>query len=289
MIFKTLKYGVVIVGAGGLLGVVLFGSDLKSYLQSSAHSVQNAVKDAVPVTFELQRARDTVEQIIPELQANIRLIAHEEVEIAALKNDIEQSQQRLNDQRRRIAQLRNKMDVRQVSYEIGDRRYSQKQVKKDLARRFDRYKESEIVLTGKQRLLETRGQSLQSAMASLDRVRDQKTHLEQQIETLAAQHRLVQASAIGSHSSIDQSKLAEAEKLIGRIKKRLDVAERVLAHEAHFVETIPIDTVSEQDLLTEVDDYFNYGQRTESPVVENESMQQTELVGRELSALDSHR
>jgi hypothetical protein len=44
--------------------------------------------------------------------------------------------------------------------------------------------------------------------------------------------------------------------LIAQIQKRLDVAERVLAHESQFVESIPVDTVVEEDLVAQVDDYF---------------------------------
>jgi hypothetical protein len=55
---------------------------------------------------------------------------------------------------------------------------------------------------------------------------------------------------------VDNSKLAQTEKLITQIKKRLDVAERILAHESQFVQAIPVDAVVEEDLLTQVDDYF---------------------------------
>jgi hypothetical protein len=55
---------------------------------------------------------------------------------------------------------------------------------------------------------------------------------------------------------VDNSKLAQTEKLIAEIQKRLDVAERVLAHESKFIESIPVDTVVEEDLVAQVDDYF---------------------------------
>jgi hypothetical protein len=45
--------------------------------------MRGAVKDAVPIEFQIQRARDSLNDIIPEMQANIRLIAQQEVEIAA--------------------------------------------------------------------------------------------------------------------------------------------------------------------------------------------------------------
>jgi hypothetical protein len=55
---------------------------------------------------------------------------------------------------------------------------------------------------------------------------------------------------------VDSSKLAQTERLIAQIKKRLDVAERVLAHEGQFLEQIEVDTVNEKDLVTQVKEYF---------------------------------
>ena len=62
---------------------------------------------------------------------------------------------------------------------------------------------------------------------------------------------------------MDNSKLAQTEKLLGQIKKRLDVAERVLAHESKFVQTIPVDMVSPDQLITQVDEYFQQDNTTD--------------------------
>ena len=91
--------------------------------------------------------------------------------------------------------------------------------------------------------------------------------LEDKIESLASQYRLVKAASIGSNIQVDNSKLAQTEKLITQIKKRLDVAERVLAHESQFVQAIPVDAVAEEDLLTQVDEYFQ--REIEHPMMAN--------------------
>ena len=88
MILRWVKWGVMGAVGVSLLGGMLFGKDLISYARSSAKGVRAAVKDSVPIEFELRRARDLLEEIIPEMQANIRVIATEEVEIAALKGEI---------------------------------------------------------------------------------------------------------------------------------------------------------------------------------------------------------
>ena len=257
MIRKAIKYGVVPVAAMLLLGGVLFGSDFVSYLSSSARSIRQSVKEQVPTEFELQRARDLLEQIVPEMHANIRLIAQEEVEVENLKRDITRCSQGLGEEKARIEKIGGLLGGNAQVFQISDRQYTRDAVKADLARRFESFKEAEVVFQGKQRLLASREGSLSAAMSALQRARRQKDLLADRIESLAAQHRLVVAASVGSKFQLESSKLAQTEKLIGDIKKRLDVAERVLAHEGSFVQPVEVDVINEKDLLTQVDEYFH--------------------------------
>jgi len=256
MVFKWLKRSVLVVAGISLVGGLIFGKDVVSYVRSSAKSVRTVVKDSVPIEFELRRARDLVEDIIPEMRANIRLISEEEVEVKALKVDIAKGENAIEEEQIRITKLRNALEKPQAEYCFGGREYPRSYVKEDLASRFERFKESELVLASKKRLLATRENSLNAAMNLLEKTRSRKRMLEDKIESLVSQHRLIQAAAVGSKIQVDNSKLAQTEKLINDIKKRLDVAERVLAHENQFVQAIPVDAVAEEDLLIQVDDYF---------------------------------
>src|SRR5690606_15049231 len=139
MILKTVKYGTLGLVGVILLGGLLFGSDLLSYASSSARTVRTAMKDNVPIEFELQRARDLLEEIIPEMQANIRLIAQEEVEVAGLQTDIRQCAHSLGEERVRVAKLRDLLNTERVRYVVGGMEYTREQVKDELARRFDRF------------------------------------------------------------------------------------------------------------------------------------------------------
>jgi hypothetical protein len=91
----------------------------------------------------------------------------------------------------------------------------------------------------------------------LDRTRSRKAELEQQIEALVAQYRLVKAQAVGTKVHIDNSQLARAEKLMAQIQKRLDTAQRVLAHEADLLFDPVVDVVNESELLAEVDAHLD--------------------------------
>lgn len=257
MLRKWFKRSLVIVAVCFLVGTLVFGKDVIGYVRSSVKWTQESVKNSVPIEFELRRARDMIEEILPEIHANIRMIAQEEVEIASLTKETADSEKAFAEEKSRIGKLRNALKDEKQRYTINSRQYSRTQLTEELIHRFDRFKEAELILESKKRLLATRERSLDSAMELLEKTKSQKSLLAAKIEGLESKHRLIKASAIGTGVTIDSSKVAQTEKLIRNIKKRLDVAERVLSHESKFVQTIDVEEISEQELVEQIDDYFS--------------------------------
>lgn len=256
--FRFVKYAVATVLVVAIGGFALLGSRLPSYVRTSARSVQQSVQDTVPIEFELRRARDMIEQILPELQGQVRTIAEEEVAISALKKDIAQSQTRLESERATLASLRNKMDFRQVSYEMNNREVSRNQLTEQIARRLNRFKQGDLALRSKEQLLEKRERGLSAALTALESMRHRKVELEQKVEMLAAQAHLINSSKIQSGVTIDGSELSEADELLSEIETRLAVAQRVLAHEEDIYEIeLSDDIVDEEQVLLEFDQYFD--------------------------------
>lgn len=267
MICKVLKYGVISLAGAALVGGAVFGTDLYSYVTSGSRQIRSAVKHNVPIEFELARARDLVDDIVPEMQANVRLVAQQEVEIAALRDEIDGARQSLTGERGRLTKLRLCLASDDVSFAIGDVTYSRDEIGRELARRLDLVREAEIVFAGKERLLQNRQKSLAAAIQVLERTRSQKALLEGQIASLESQHRLIQAASVGSGTQIDTSKLAQTQQLINDIKKHLDVAERVLAHESRFVEPMVVDVLDEKEVTRQVDEYLvSRGEAPNAPV-----------------------
>jgi hypothetical protein len=256
MFFKPFKWATVGLLGFGLAGTALFGRDLYSYVNSSVRSAQAAVKDSVPIEFELRRARDLLDDILPEMQANVRLIATQEVEMESLRRDIDESRTSIAEERARITKLRDALGSKENSFTFARITYTRDQVKDDLARRLEQVKEADMILSGKQRLLSNREKALAAAVSALERTRSQKSLLESQIASLDGQQKLLKATSVGSSIQIDNSKLAQSERLIAQIKKQLDTAERVLAHEAKFTQPIDVQTLSERDVMTQAEEYL---------------------------------
>lgn len=260
MVSKMIKPAALAAVAVVLIGFFLFGGNFLSYMRTSGRMVQRAAQDSVSVEFELQRARDLVDEILPQMQANVRLIAEEEVEIASLEKDIVATESKLSDQREKLTRLRNRMDIHTVSYQEPGEAISRERMTQQLSQEFSRFRESELILESKQRLLVTRQKSLQNAMQMHDRAKHQKLQLEQKIEALVAQHRLVQSASIGTKVAVDGSQLNRADQLLAQIQRRLDVSQRVLAHESDLHEIqLDVNEVDESELLAEFDEYFEQG------------------------------
>ena len=237
--------------------VVWFNTELPSYARTSTRAISNAFKDSVPVEFDLQRARDMLEDLVPEMRANLRLVANEEVEVANLEKDIQREETAVTRQRGRIEKLRDMLRIEQASYTVRSRSYQRAELVDELSRGFDHLKTAEMLLKGKRDLLHNRKHSLDAALKKLEKTRVARIELASQIEAIEGQLRLVQAQSSGTGFCIDETKLAQTERLIGTLKKRLAVAQRVLARESRFVETVPVEPADSDRIFERVDAYLD--------------------------------
>lgn len=265
--FRWMFRGAVGCAVVGALGVALFGTNLGSYVFSGGKAVRQAVADSVPIEFELRRAKDMIDELIPEMHANIRLVAQEEVEIEALEIELVDARLRCEDQRNKLVRLRDALRTEQVSYTLVGQTYSRTQLKTEMNRRLETCRNAEDLLAGKEKLLVNRRAALHAALHHLGEMRQAKEELGGQVAAMESQFRLVQASSAGSDFELKVTKLAECRKLIKNVKRRLDVAQRVLEKEQHFVEYIPVDGMSDNDLIEQVDHYLETSPNRDSEMV----------------------
>src|SRR5947209_7412927 len=88
VMFKLIKWGSIGAAVLVLGGALFLGRDLFSYASTSGKMIRTAVKDSIPVQLEIQRARDLLDDLIPEMHANLRLVAKEEVEVGSLEKEV---------------------------------------------------------------------------------------------------------------------------------------------------------------------------------------------------------
>lgn len=254
MIFRSLKWGVATAAGAVLVGGLVFGRDLVSYVSCGVSNVQDEIRAAIPIDVELERARHMITKITPELRSNVRLIAHEEVAVQGLRKEIKLAMANVSKHRQQVAMLRDRLgETQTVSISVGDRTVSRSSVVEKLSSRLSRFKQASAELDSKQKMLQVRERSLAAAQEMYERSRARKAELEQTVESLAAKHRLVKARSIATSVHFDDSQLARADRLMKDIEKRLQVAERVMSYEADLESPEFDEMVDETALLEDAD------------------------------------
>ena len=250
-----------LVGSAILLtmGSFVFGRDVFSYMRTWGSSVKNAVKNEVPIEFEVERARELVEKLVPDVRDCMHVIAEQQVDIEQRLKEIARREQGIGDQKQRILTLRSDLDSGRSTFQYASRTYTSDQVRRDLALRFNRYKAAEETLSRDQQILAAHRKSLRANEDKLDTLLVAKQELQVKIEQLEARVKTVQAAEAASSLEFDDSRLARAKSLIRDLNKQLDVKEKMLDAEGKFTGLIPVDSPAEpviDNITEEIDLYF---------------------------------
>uniref|UniRef100_A0A7C2JZ07 Signal peptide-containing protein n=1 Tax=Schlesneria paludicola TaxID=360056 RepID=A0A7C2JZ07_9PLAN len=244
-----------------LVGGLVFGHEMFSYLRTGAHSVRKAVKAEVPIEFELERARNMVEHLVPDIRHCMHVIAEQQVEVEHLQQQIARREGDLGQQKDAMLTLRNDLDSGKAVFVYASHTYSTKDVKRDLATRFERYKAAEEILKADQKILAAREQNLKANQDKLQGLMQSKKELEVKLEQLQARMETIRAAETVSNLAIDDSQLSQARKLIDDLNKQLDIKQKVLDAEGQFTGLIPVESPetpdTTEDIGAQIDAYFS--------------------------------
>lgn len=253
MLKKSLFAG----AAVALLVGLFFGRDCYSYLGTTAGWVKDSVKESVPVTFELKRAKSMIAELEPEIRRNMHLIAKEEVEVARLDRRIEKEEASLAKAENDILRLKSDLSTNKGAFHYGDRRYTIQQVKADLTNRFDRFKVNKATYENLGKILQARQAKLDAARQKLEAMLAAKHRLEVEVENLAAQQKMVEVAQTVSDFKFDDSQLSRTRKLVEEIRTRIEVAGKMVDADADFHAEIPLDEPAEgKDIVDAISEYF---------------------------------
>lgn len=263
-----LKKLLILVGGAAVVGYLALGTNLFSYVGTTAGVIKDEIGGSIPVEFELKRAEKLIGEIIPEIQASKKVVAQEEVEVEYLRNEIASLDQDQSKLHRRVMIQKSALEGGATKCSFGGRTYARTQVESDLAESFERYRNTDSLLESKRRLLDSREASLSAAKQKLERVKVEKERMENLVETLYAQLRQVQAMEASSSTVVlNDGALSRAKDLIARCQKRLDVAQRMIVNEdgdAKIEIDVELEGVEPRDIVFEVNEYFAR-ESTETP------------------------
>jgi len=182
--------------AGGalLVSTLVFGRDVFSYMSTAASNARAAIKDNVPVEFEIDRARRQITNLNPEIEKNRRLIAQEKVRVERLKTQIARLETKLQGDRRHIARLKSDLDSGTEHYVYAGQTFSADEVRSELKLLFEQYKTQESTLEKLEGILAARQKSVTAAERKLDSMLAVKRQLELDVANLEARLKMVEVA-----------------------------------------------------------------------------------------------
>jgi hypothetical protein len=240
----------------GLLGGVLGATNLGSYLTTGCRQVSDSVEDSVPMTFQIDRARNMVRDLEPEIRHSMHVIAKEEVEVAELDRRLETATAKAGKDKSEIIRLQSDLSSGKNVFRYAGHSYSEGEVKEDLARRFNRYKTVDGTIESLQQMRDARQRNLDAAREKLTAMIGAQRQLQVDVENLEAKLKLVEVAEASSDFQFDDSKLARAKQLMVDIRTKLDVAAKLANADTTFQEEIPLDETDAEDVTTQVAEYF---------------------------------
>jgi chromosome segregation ATPase len=247
----------ILVGAGlGLTSLVLFGRDAASYVKTSYHRVTSTVQDQVPIDFQIDRARQMVKDLDPEIRNSMHVIAKEEVALDQLNQQLATNQDKADKEKKDILHLQADLGEKKSVYQYASHTYSCDEVKQDLARRFSRFKVADDTLGSMKQMRDARQKNLDAAQQKLGAMISARRKLEVDVQNLEAKRKLVEVAQASSDYVFDDSQLARAKDLINDIRTRLDVAAKLANADVNVQAEIPLDDAAPADITDQVTQYF---------------------------------
>lgn len=242
-----------------LVGGMIFGTSAWSYLTTGAGKVTQTVEDSVPIDFQIDRARNMVRDLEPEIRRSMHVIAKEEVEVEQLDNRIEAAQTKGEKDKSDIMRLQSDLESGKSVFRYANHEYTCDEVKQDLARRFARYKTSDATLGSLRDMRDARQRNLDAARQKLAAMMSAQRQLLVEVENLEAKLKLVEVAQASSDLQLDDSQLARAKALMSDIHARLEVAAKLANADTSFQEEIPLDAPAPHDIADQVAEYFQLG------------------------------
>jgi predicted nucleic acid-binding Zn-ribbon protein len=238
------------------LAFVVSKTDLLSYCKTSYRKIAGSVEDSVPVQFQIDRARDMIRDLEPEIRRSMHVIAKEEVEIGELSKRVDAGTDKAVKDKSDILRLQSDLSSGRNVFHYAGHSYSASDVKQDLSRRFSRFKTTDATLESLRQMRDARERNLDAARQKLAAMIAAERQLQVEVENLEAKLKLVQVAEASSDFQFDDSQLARCKELITDIRTKLDVAAKLASVDENYGEEIPLDEPAADDVEEQVAQYF---------------------------------
>jgi len=255
---KKLVFVAVAVVAGLFL---LNTTNLGSYASTAWKKVRASCSKQVPLEFEIERVRNEIAHLGPDMKDHLRAIADETVKVENLREEIASTRIQLVKQKENILAMRKDVDESKGKKTIwyGEREFPVSRVKDKLTRDFASYQHCEEALKNKERLLESKEAALSTAKEQLTSMRSRKEELEVEVARLESDLKNLRLAQTRSNFQLDDTRLARINASLASIRDRLKADTIVQDQEGQIAHDLEIQVEKKAktaEVLKQIDDYF---------------------------------
>jgi len=264
MMCKMVKKGVVgaALAAGALY--LAFGTSTPSYVRTAFHKMRKTAQESVPVEFEIEKARQDVAALEPAIHQQIEVLANANVEIKHLRTEIADTQANLNREGQAILAENKALKDGHLQLTAGTSRYTPDEIRADLARRWDSYKQVQRDLKVKESTLKSREEIAQAARKQLEEMSAAKRALLVKIDGIEARLNQLKATQAANNYTFDDTALSRAKKTVSELEKQLDKMAEVIDQEGRFgAQGIPVAIEPTRDVTQEIEAELGTGPKTD--------------------------
>jgi hypothetical protein len=238
-------------GAGALY--MVFGTSAPSYVRTAFHKVRDNAKSAVPVQFDIDRARDEIQNLEPAIKEGITQYVRAESEIDDLTGEIAKTKANL--EKEKVVMQTMNDGLKTGEYRLaGTVSYTADEIKADLGRRLDSYKLNSRLVESREQTLKARTKTLAAIKDHLNQMATTKKTLMAKIEGIEARLKMIETTRESRDFNFDDSALSSAKATVAGLEKKLNELARQAELEGRYSDTgVPIAVEPNRDVMKEAD------------------------------------
>lgn len=242
-------------------GSVFLGLDVCSYFNTTTKKISQNIKGSVPIQFEIDRAKNMLDSILPEIKENMALIAEEEVKVLQLQNEIDTLDGKMQTTKEEMLILKSDLEENpdNQTFVYGGRKYTRSQVETDLSKRLKNHQLDQVNLENKLKILGIKQTNLVTARSQLQAYLNNQKELEVAIEQLQSRLKMVELAKSTTPYSFDESQLGKIKELVSDLNSRVAVEEQYVNNTNQFQNDIVLtenDNTKNKDIVFKVSDYL---------------------------------
>lgn len=240
------------------LAALVLGTSWVSYVRTAKNEVTTAVEGAIPIEFQLKRAKDMLEnELEPEIRKMKHAVAESQVDVEHMEVKLAEKQETVTQRRAEIMARNEQLKSQKTTFLVNDVSYTKAEMEEDLSKRFDRFKTLENTFKTEAKVLEAKRQAVVANESKVEKLLAAREDLKLQIEELEARVSALKAAETVAESEFDDSKLSNVKELLDSLDAKVDVRERELSLEGQETDLIPVETEeSSKSVVDSVDAYF---------------------------------